>query len=92
MLALFVVLTASHAVQLAAGPTSFPSYAVLGDGGFQSLGSVAPSTKPEACASGTQWIAFSKNKSISTKASVPGQIHLDLEKAGIIGNTYVYVC
>ena len=61
-------------------PTTFPSYAVVGDGGFQSLNSGS---------NAVNWVASSANKSISAPANIPGQIHLDLERAGIIQNTYV---
>ena len=51
---------------------------MVGDGGWQSLTS----------ASGLSWRAVSSNGSVAVDASVPGQIHLDLQAAGVIGDTY----
>ena len=52
-------------------------YSLIADGGWQSLTS-----------SSVSWRAHSSNGSIVVPATVPGQIHLDLERAGVIGNTY----
>ena len=58
------------------------AYALAGDGGRQDL-----------CSSSTNsWIARrfdpANDSVLSVSATVPGQIHLDLERAGIINNTY----
>ena len=53
-------------------------YSVVGDGGWQSLTSAA----------GLSWRAVSSNGSVAVDANVPGQIHLDLQAAGVIGDTY----
>ena len=34
------------------------------------------------------WEAISTNGSVRVPSTVPGQIHLDLERAGVIGDTY----
>ena len=57
--------------------TSDDQYFLVGDGGWQSLTS-----------SSLSWHAYSSNGSVAVPATVPGQIHLDLERAGVIGNTY----
>ena len=53
-------------------------YAVVADGGFQSLVSSAAN----------RWVATSSNGSVRVPATVPGQIQLDLRRAGVIGDTY----
>ena len=52
--------------------------AVVADGGRQSLTSSAAN----------RWRATSRNGSVSVPATVPGQIQLDLHRAGVIGDTY----
>ena len=52
-------------------------YSLVADGGWQSL------TSPSV-----SWRAYSSNRSVIVPSTVPGQIHLDLERAGVIGNTY----
>ena len=54
------------------------NYAMVGDGGWQPLDSAA----------GLRWRAISSNGSVAVKATVPGQIHLDLQAAGVIGDNY----
>jgi beta-galactosidase/beta-glucuronidase len=51
---------------------------VIGDGGWQSLDS-SPTN---------HWVATSFNGSVAVNATVPGQIHLDLQAAGVIGDMY----
>jgi hypothetical protein len=53
-------------------------YMVSGDGGRQSLSSSATNS----------WSLTSFNGSVTTPATVPGQVHLDLERAGVINSTY----
>ena len=62
---------------LSAAQTPDDQYFLVGDGGWQSLTS-----------SSVSWHTYSSNGSIVVPATVPGQIHLDLERAGVIGNTY----
>ena len=37
-------------------------------------------------ASGAAWTVLSANRSVAVAASVPGQVHLDLMRAGLIGH------
>ena len=53
-------------------------YELLGDGGLQQLGSSA----------GNKWRVTSSNGSVAVAATVPGQVQLDLQTAGMIGPTY----
>ena len=53
-------------------------FAVAADGGHQSL------TSSDA----NRWVATSRNGSVSVPATVPGQIQLDLRRAGLIEDTY----
>ena len=61
----------------AGGDQSAGSYSVVGDGGWQPLTSAA----------GLSWRAVSSNGSVAVPATVPGQIHLDLQAAGVIEDT-----
>ena len=61
-----------------AGDLSAGTYSMVGDSGWQSLTSNA----------GLSWRAVSSNGSVAVPATVPGQIHLDLHAAGVIGDTY----
>ena len=38
--------------------------------------------------SGAAWTVLSSNRSVAVAASVPGQVHLDLMRAGLIGDPY----
>ena len=53
-------------------------FAVTSDGGYQSLVSSTVN----------RWVATSLNGSVSVPAVVPGQIQLDLRRAGVIEDTY----
>eukprot|EP01043_Picozoa_sp_COSAG02_P012539 COSAG02_NODE_484_length_21389_cov_9.202583_8_plen_778_part_00 len=53
-------------------------YGVVGDGPRQSLCSTAHN----------RWSVTSANGSVVVSATVPGQIHFDLERAGVINDTY----
>eukprot|EP01052_Picozoa_sp_SAG31_P042592 SAG31_NODE_6814_length_1880_cov_1.220663_2_plen_171_part_00 len=63
-----------------AGPPGLSAldFGVVGDGPRQSLCSAAHN----------RWTATSANGSITVAATIPGQIHFDLERAGVINNTY----
>ena len=53
-------------------------FSLVGDGGWQSLDS----------SGSNHWVATSYNGSVEVNATVPGQIHLDLQAAGIMPETY----
>jgi hypothetical protein len=53
-------------------------YAVMADGGYQTLSS----------SDVNHWVATSSNGTVSVPATVPGQIQLDLRRAGLIEDTY----
>ena len=67
-----------HMVTAAGSDLSAGTYSMVGDSGWQSLGS----------ATGLPWRAVSSNGSVVVPATVPGQIHLDLQAAGVINDTY----
>ena len=52
-------------------------YSLIGDAGWQPLTSEH-----------SPWMAESSNGSVQVPAVIPGQIHLDFERAGVIGDTY----
>ena len=75
------VFVGSMMAATAGGNVSAGTYSINGDSAWQSLGSAA----------GLAWRASSSNGSVAVPATVPGQIHLDLQAAGIIDDTY-YRC